>query len=236
MASGADMGSMKLSFPGGTMSEQTEDLSMHHGAPGHALERLVFFSDAVFAISITLLVIELKFPHLPYDASDAAFLQALADMIPQFMGFLISFFVIGAFWHGHHRAFDCARHWSPKLVMPNLFLLMAVAAMPFFTALASDYAARLVPTVAYCGWLLFVAICNLWNNSMAISPPVAADDLDPEYAAMIRRRGWAVLLGTVTALLLCFVSPRLGQPALISMPLWRKALDLLHRRGVTQRV
>lgn len=218
------------------MSDATTDQAMHHGAPAHALERLVFFSDAVFAISITLLVIELKVPHLPYSASNEAFVQALANMTPQFIGFLISFFVVGAFWHGHHRAFNCARHWSPRLVMPNLFLLLSVAGMPFFTALVSDYYGKLVPSAAYCGWLLFVALCNLWNNSMAVAPPVAADDLDPEYAAMIRRRGWAVLLGTTTALLLCFVNPWLGQPGLLSMPVWRKVLDALHRRGVIQRV
>lgn len=218
------------------MSDAETDRPMHHGAPAHALERLVFFSDAVFAISITLLVIELRFPPLPYAASDRDFLVTLINMTPQFMGFLISFFVVGAFWHGHHRAFDCARHWSPKLVMPNLFLLLSVAAMPFFTALVSDYYGKLVPSAAYCLWLLFVAFCNLWNNSMAVAPPVAADDLDPEYAALIRRRGWAVLLGTLTALALCFVNPWLGQPGLMSMPLWRKVLDSLHRKGVIQRV
>jgi uncharacterized membrane protein len=221
---------------GQRMSDAETDRPMHHGAPAHALERLVFFSDAVFAISITLLVIELKFPHLPRDASDRDFLVTLINMTPQFMGFFISFFVIGAFWSGHHRAFDCARHWSPKLMMPNLFLLCSVAGMPFFTALVSDYYARLVPTAAYCGWLLIVAICNLWNNSMAVAPPVAADDLDPEYAAMIRRRGWAVLLSTMTALALCLVNPWFGQPALMTIPVWRKILDLLHRRGVIQRV
>ena len=147
------------------------------------------------------------------------------------MGFFISFFVVGAFWSGHHRAFACARHWSPKLMMPNLFLLCSVAAMPFFTALVSDHYARLVPTVAYNSWLLLVAVCNLWNNSIAVAPPVAVDDLDPEYAAMIRRRGWAVLLGTLTALVLCIINPWLGQPGLMSMPVWRKILDLLHRRG-----
>jgi uncharacterized membrane protein len=120
--------------------------------------------------------------------------------------------------------------------MPNLFLLCSVAGMPFFTALVSDYYGKLVPAVAYSGWLLLVAICNLWNNSMAVAPPVAADDLDPEYAALIRRRGWAVILGTATGLLFCFVNPWLGQPALMSMPLWRKLLDYLHRRGVIRTV
>ncbi|MEO5939132.1 MAG: TMEM175 family protein [Sphingomonas sp.] len=218
------------------MTEATTDQPMHHGAPAHALERLVFFSDAVFAISITLLVIELKFPHLPRNASDRDFLQALAQMMPQFTGFLISFFVVGAFWGGHHRAFACARYWSPKLMMPNLILLCTVAGMPFFTALVSDYYGKLVPSAAYCAWLFLVAICNLWNNSMAVAPPVAAEDLDPEYAAMIRRRGWAVLLGTTTALVLCFVNPWLGQPGLMSMPVWRRVLDALHRRGVIQKV
>ena len=218
------------------MSDAKTDRPMHHGAPAHALERLVFFSDAVFAISITLLVIELKVPALPYAAPDAAFLAALAHLTPHFIGFLVSFFVIGAFWSGHHRAFDCARHWSPKLLMPNLFLLCSVAGMPFFTALVSEYYGKLVPAVAYCGWLLLVAICNLWNNSMAVAAPVAADDLDPEYAALIRRRGWAVILGTTTALAFCFVNPWLGQPALMSMPLWRKLLDYLHRRGVIRTV
>ncbi|MES2096648.1 MAG: TMEM175 family protein [Pseudomonadota bacterium] len=218
------------------MTDAPHDQSLHHGAPAHALERLVFFSDAVFAISITLLVIELKVPVLPRNAPDLDFLIALINLLPHFIGYLVSFFVIGAFWSGHHRAFDCARHWSPKLLMPNLFLLCVVAGTPFFTALVSDYYGKLVPSAAYCGWLFLLAACNLWNNSMAIAPPVAAEDLDPEYAALIRRRGWAVLLGTVTAIAFCFVNPWLGQPALISMPLWRKVLDALHRRGVIRTV
>lgn len=218
------------------MSDGANDHPMHHGAPAHALERLVFFSDAVFAISITLLVIELKVPALPRNASSQDFLAALGEMMPHFAGFLVSFFVIGAFWSGHHRAFDCARHWSPKLLIPNLFLLCSVVGMPFFTALVSDYYGSLVPSVSYCLWLFFVAICNLWNNTKAISPPVAADDLDPEYAARIRRRGWGVILGTLTALAFCFINPWLAQPALISMPLWRRLLEYLHRRGTLKTV
>lgn len=218
------------------MSDGANDHPMHHGAPEHALERLVFFSDAVFAISITLLVIELKVPALPRTASNHDFLVAFGHLAPHFAGFFVSFFVIGAFWSGHHRAFDCARHWSPTLLMPNLFLLCSIAGMPFFTALVSDFYGSLVPSAAYCLWLFLVALCNLWNNMKAVSPPVAADDLDPEYAALIRRRGWAVILGTLTALAFCFVNPWLAQPALISMPLWRRLLEYLHRRGTLKTV
>ena len=208
------------------------DQAMHHGAPAHALERLVFFSDAVFAISITLLVIELKVPALADTATDRDFFIALARLTPHFAGFFVSFFVTAAFWMGHHRAFDCARHWSPRLFMPNLFLLLSVAGMPFFTAFLSDYYGRFVPSLAYCVWLLFVAVCNLWNNSMAVAPPVAADDLDPAYAALIRRRGWAVILATSTAIGICFVQPFFAQFALGTIPLWRLALNGLHRRGL----
>ena len=218
------------------MNDATTDQPMHHGAPAHALERLVFFSDAVFAISITLLGIELKLPHFPHGASDQDYLTALVNMLPQFTGFFVSFFVVGAFWNGHHRAFTAAQHWSPRLVMPNLLLLCSVAAMPFFTAFMSDNPTARVPTIAYCLWLIVVGLCNLWNNSMAVTPPVAADGLDPDYAAMIRRRGWAIILGAATALIVAWFNPLLGQPALATILLWRKLLEALHQRGMTRRI
>ncbi|MGC8074255.1 TMEM175 family protein, partial [Salmonella enterica] len=76
-------------------------------------------------------------PHVAAPYTDVAFLAALDKLIPNFIGFFVSFFAIGAFWAGHHRAFDCARHWSPALFAPNLLMLSTIAAMPFFTALSA---------------------------------------------------------------------------------------------------
>ncbi|MBO9713561.1 TMEM175 family protein [Sphingomonas sp.] len=197
-----------------------------HG-PGHALERLIFFSDAVFAIAITLLVIELRFPEVHQPASDADYLRALARMVPNFVGFLVSFFVIGAFWMGHHRAFDCARHWSPKLFMPNLMLLCAIAAMPFFTALSSEHWAQRVPIMLYCGWLLVIALLNMRLQRIVTSPPVASARIAPALRRMIRHRGLSVALGAATALAVSYFYPWLGQIMLLSIPLWRRLLGAL---------
>src|SRR6201989_3138217 len=98
--------------------------SQNHGTAqdrsDHALERLVFFSDAVFAIAITLLVIELHPPHVDPSGGHVAFINALLRMFPNFFGFFVSFWVIAAFWAGHHRAFALSGHYAPSLIMPNL--------------------------------------------------------------------------------------------------------------------
>jgi len=122
--------------------------------PDHPLERLIFFSDAVFAIAITLLIIDVHAPHLPRGSNDAAYLQALADLLPSLLGFFVSFFVIGAFWAGHHRAFALAGHHSEKLTGPNLMMLCTVVFMPFSTAFMSSNYGATIPTVVYCLTLL----------------------------------------------------------------------------------
>ncbi len=122
----------------------------HLSGPEHKLERLIFFSDAVFAIAITLLVIDLHAPHLHGAADAGAYWQALLDETPRFAGFGISFFVIGAFWAGHHRSFALARTWSDRLTAINLLLLFAIAALPFFTAFVSANAGARMPVMLYC--------------------------------------------------------------------------------------
>jgi len=194
----------------------------HHEphTPSHPLERLIFFSDAVFAIAITLLIIEIQPPDLPRGASVHDQLQALVNLAPHFLGFFISFGVIGAFWVGHHRAFSFAHHWSPKLVFPNMLLLCAIAFMPFSTSYMNANAWQLVPTAFYAAVLLITSLLNIWLVHRATAPGVADEKSDARLIIRTRSRGWAVATGAALALVIAFVSPVWSQPSLSTIPLW----------------
>ncbi|MFA7380449.1 MAG: TMEM175 family protein [Bacteroidia bacterium] len=66
------------------------------------VDRIAFFSDAVFAIAITLMIIEVKPPHLEAEANNAAAIEGLLHVLPMFIGVVISFVFIGIFWFRHH--------------------------------------------------------------------------------------------------------------------------------------
>ena len=98
-----------------------------HNRDAFQLERLILFTDAVFAIAITLLVIELKVPELEHRTEHEA-LNALARLVPKFIGFLISFFIIAIYWTAHHRIFRFVRHLDARLIWLNLLFLLSIVA------------------------------------------------------------------------------------------------------------
>ena len=128
------------------------------GKIDHALERLIFFSDAVFAIAITLLVIEIHVPHIESGSPDLVYWAALAQLIPNFVGFAVSFGVIGIFWAGHHRAFCLAGRYQGRAARWNLVFLGAIAFIPFVTAFSSLNPGLRIPAVLYWVWLLLTAL------------------------------------------------------------------------------
>jgi uncharacterized membrane protein len=194
------------------------------GRTDHPLERLIFFSDAVFAIAITLLIIEIHPPHFDRGTGDLVHVQALANLVPTFIGFVISFGVIGMFWMGHHRAFSLATHYSPRVLGWNLALLGTIAFMPFATAYLSSNIFQRVPTITYCAVMLLAALFNLKVNRTATSPPMVDAAASAADIAYVRQRGWSVVLGSATALGLAVIAPAIGQLGLVTIPLWRVVL------------
>ncbi len=102
-----------------------------------SLERLIFFSDAVFAIAITLLTLDIRLPNIDASLTNSELLQSLLAIGPKYFAFIISFLVIGLFWNGHHRKFRLIQKYDSNLMLINLLLLMTVVFIPFPTSLIS---------------------------------------------------------------------------------------------------
>lgn len=131
------------------------------------LERAILFSDAVFAIAITLLVIELKIPEVSHPVTEQKVVQGLADIVPKFIGFLVSFFLIGLYWTVHHRMFGFVVQYTQRLLWLNLLFLLGIILMPFSTAFYSVYILEYLraPIMLYAFNICFIGVMNyiLWK-------------------------------------------------------------------------
>ena len=159
-----------------------------------AFERILFFSDAVFAISITLLVLEVKVPEMQQEFSELQLGYSLLRMAPKFVGFLISFFLIGQTWIEHHRMCSFLGEYNFGLLWRNLWLLLFVVFLPFTTALLSEYyfsrVAICVYAFSFAG--LGFAKASFWHH--AGKKHLLAKDADASQAVRISRRVWATPL------------------------------------------
>ena len=192
------------------------------------LERLILFTDAVFAIAITLLAIELKVPEIHEihegESLDAAIGYRLAEMIPKFIGFFVSFFVIAQYWTVHHRLFGYLDDYSPKLLWANILYLLGIVLLPFSSAFYSDYftSGAKVPFFFYLVNILFLASMNtrLWR--IIANPTLKLSKLDRKttFVKYYITRSYLVPIVFTAAFLLSFVSLWASGIALWFMPLY----------------
>jgi uncharacterized membrane protein len=122
--------------------------------------RLETFSDAVIAIAITLLILEIRVPNLE-DGSPNEVWAALRDLWPNYLGFLISFVTLGVMWANHCTIFRYKSRTNHVFTLYNLFLLQCIAVIPFPTALMADYLghpAQQVGLIVYSGTFVVTAI------------------------------------------------------------------------------
>jgi uncharacterized membrane protein len=120
--------------------------------------RVEAFSDGVFAIAITLLILEIR---VPPTAEHEGLRTALVHLWPSFLAFLASFMTIGVMWLNHHRLFTLINKCDDGLIAFNLLLLLGISWIPFPTDLLADHLrgtdAR-VAGVVYAGSFFFIAI------------------------------------------------------------------------------
>lgn len=162
------------------------------------LERLIFFSDAVFAIAITLLALDLRLPGGGESPSNAQLLAQLLELWPKYLAYLVSFLAIGTFWLGHHRRFRFIRRYDRGLLTLNILFLMVIAFVPFPTSVISESGNR-TATIFYAlimilGGLMLAALWwhASWHNRLT----------DPDLDARQARRQYIPMLLTVSLFVL----------------------------------
>ncbi len=172
------------------MSAEPETHAAH--ADRLTMERMVLFTDAVFAIVITLMAIEIRLPagHPDGGWTDAALAQALAGLQPKLLAYAISFAVVALIWSGHLRKYRHLRAIDGTVLWLNLLQLFFIGLLPFFTSLLAEALSRLA-IIIYAGNLVAAGLAGLlaWRRA-AGSPLLAAPTLTPA----LRRREWRITL------------------------------------------
>ena len=170
--------------------------------------RVEAFSDGVFAIAITLLILEIRVPH------GAGNLGAgLLALWPSYIAFLLSFVVILIMWVNHHELLRMVRAVNYPFLFANGFLLLTVTFIPFPTAVVAanlDTPDAQTAVAFYCG--TFVANALLWNLLFAtmVRGGLLRPEVSTETLATVRRTYYAGILVYVLAMVLTFVRPALG--------------------------
>src|SRR3954462_9429381 len=168
--------------------------------------RLEAFSDGVFAVAITLLVLEINVP-----AGEHLWRQ-LKEEWPSFASFFVSFWVIGIIWVNHHGVIDHLKRADRGVLYLNLLVLMSVVLIPFATALMAEHlksgADEHVAAAVYAGAFVLMALSfgSFWEYITRHRDTLGVELTDEE----VRRRTRAFHLGIpfyVVALIVAFVSP-----------------------------
>jgi uncharacterized membrane protein len=114
-------------------------MSETHTEHSLSIHRSEALADGIYAVAMTLLVIELKLPENPHLHSPAEVTQAVIDLWPKFYAWVMSFFVLAIFWMAHHRAHSYVRRADGPLITYTVFQLAFVSLMPFSSALLGEH-------------------------------------------------------------------------------------------------
>ncbi len=141
------------------------------------VDRLTAFSDGVFAIAITLLVLSIDVPNVREDHLG----RALQDLVPQLFTYALSFVVIGRYWIAHHKTFRSLRRANLTLLWINLALLGFVALLPFPTEILSRYGDTSLGTIVYAGALVavgsFACLLQWYVDHAGLATPLGVRQL-----------------------------------------------------------
>jgi uncharacterized membrane protein len=174
------------------------------------VERVAFFSDAVFAIAITLLALDLRLPD-DVEGTTEGILAALAALAPAFWAFVLSFAVIAAFWIGHVRTMRVVVRTDARFVTLNLLFLATIALLPFPTSVVARQGDVPAGAATYAVFGLVTALLStvLWVYATGIGRLVSPS-ITPRLAQVVTYRAASVPVIFALSIPAALVAPLLA--------------------------
>ncbi|BDI34288.1 hypothetical protein CCAX7_63390 [Capsulimonas corticalis] len=169
--------------------------------------RIEALSDGVFAIAMTLLILEFHVPSLPHNASNVVVLPALLRLWPKFVTYAISFASLGVFWIGHHNMYHAIRRSDRVLLWLNIVFFMFVSFLPFSTSILNAFIETSIAPLFFggnlvlLGWTLYAQWAYARRQTGMIS-----SQMGDEYLAMVQSRFLAYPIIAMLTMLVCFWS------------------------------
>jgi uncharacterized membrane protein len=153
-----------------------------------SLERIGALSDGLFAIAMTLIVLEIQVPAVAGIDSDAKLLAALGDLAPRFLTYLLSFMTLGIFWNGQQTQLSYLSRGNRDLSWLSLLFLAMVALFPFTTSLLAEFFQLRLALALYWVDILLCGFALLAIWTYVERAGLVRDDVGPEVGRAIRRR------------------------------------------------
>ena len=196
---------------------------------GQSVERLAALSDGVFAVAMTLLVLDLRAPAAETIHSDRDLWHSLIALAPRLLMYVMSFLTLGIFWLGQQTQLNHLTRSDRSLSWIHLAFLFAVSITPFSTTLLAEFTAYRVALLAYWGNILLLGATLYVSWVCAIGTGLVKPDMPPEVSKAIQRRVLVAQSLYALAAALCFFDTHWAIAAMVAVqlnyaiaPRWRK--------------
>ncbi|MFH1150186.1 MAG: TMEM175 family protein [Actinomycetota bacterium] len=182
------------------------------GAMGFTVERVNAFSDGVFAIAITLLVLSIAVPAFRGSVTESKLAHGLAELWPHFFAYILSFLIIAMFWLSHHLLFTAIQRVDKPVLWLNIFYLLLICFIPYPTNLLALFGETTVSTVLYASVMAGAALLQgLMGLYATRGHRLVDDEFDLRRAAEFERNSFLMSAVFIISIGISFVSAAAAQ-------------------------
>jgi uncharacterized membrane protein len=195
----------------------------------HRIEAL---TDGIFAIVMTLIVLELKVPELERHASNAEILEKLRALGPPLLSFFLTFVLAGLFWFLHHTLTQFVRHMTRPLILLNLLFLMFVSLLPFSAAMLGRFLRAPIALQLYYGHQLVLGLLLAVQWEVVRRNDLTTETLTQSERIAMPLRLWTIPAACVVALIAAVAQPEWAQAAFAFTALGGRIISRRKERAV----